>query len=135
MFAGARSLSATYNAAWAGLRFTTASFSTIPYNSLQFYINAGGRSLASFSVSLYDSSGSELTSVNPHPYGASAGGGWTKVTIPPSALGGAIRTITGVRMWDNTGEPQPVFWIDDLGFVSGVPGTPVPTATPPPPSP
>jgi hypothetical protein len=117
VYAGTRSMSVTFNAAWAGLNLRTAGFNTAGYTSLRFAIRPGGQPLSAMSVTLNNAdSGGALGSANPASYAVAASGGWYLVTIPLSALGAANTTITRVMIQDLTGAPQPVFYLDEIGF-------------------
>jgi hypothetical protein len=116
--AGSRSMSVTFNAAWAGLLLHTSSdFDTSPYSALSFAIRPGGQLLSEIAVSLYDASGALINQVDPQPYAASAGDGWHRVTIPLADLGAANTIITRVQLQEDSGRAQPTFHLDDLGFI------------------
>ncbi|MBM3926001.1 MAG: hypothetical protein FJ320_08455 [SAR202 cluster bacterium] len=103
---------------------------TSPYTHLQFAINMGGQPLSGLQVSLYGTSGSPITQVNPQNYDSPAGGGWLTINIPLTALGGANTTITRVQVQNSTSAARPTFYIDDMSFTGDGGGEPPP---PPPP--
>ena len=63
VYAGSRSLAATYTGAWAGLALQSSGFNTSGYNRLRFAIRPGG-SLPDITVALHDSGGTRLRVMN-----------------------------------------------------------------------
>ncbi len=117
-FAGTKSMGVTYTGAWGGLSLKHAGLNTAPYSYLEFYIYPSTLNLSNIRVSLYNSAGAVMTQVNPAAYATNATGGWRKVLIPLSALGGVNTTITRVQLQENTGATQPVYYLDNLRFVN-----------------
>lgn len=111
-------MSVTFNKAWAGLSLHHSGFDTSPYTSLRFAIRPGGQSLSAISVSLSNSSGQPIKAVDPQGYATAAGNGWYTVSIPLTVLQAANTTITRVQLQEDTGQAQPTFYLDDLGFAS-----------------
>ncbi len=135
VFEGTKALGITYDAAWAGMSLYSPGFNTAPYTALEFSLRSSGAALPRLYVSLYNSSGQIIQQVDPSPYAAPAVDGWRRVSIPLSALGGAGTTVTRLQMQDNSGSPQPAFYLDAVRFTAGAaaaPATPTPSSTPTP---
>ncbi len=112
---GTASIAVTYNKAWGGLYLHANAVSISAYDTLQFWLHGGGAGGQRISVSLnFNGSTREVTAT---------AGTWQQVIIPLSELGSPA-TVTGVVWQDNTGGNQPIYYVDDIAFVSR--GTPSP---------
>lgn len=107
-------------AAWGGLSFRHADFSTASLEALTFYIHGGSSGGQQFEVYLHGAGGgggSELPpiSLNNPAYiegGTISAGVWKLVTIPLADLSGSNRLISRVTI-QAVGE-QPLFYVDDM---------------------
>jgi len=118
---GSAALAARYDQAWAGiyLRRTTA----VPdgYQILRFWIN-GGSGGQSIQVGFFDQN-SAPTMVTSIQLSANT---WQQVDVPLDAVGSSS-SVWGVVWQDAKGSAQPIFYIDDVEFIST---GPAPTAIP-----
>ncbi len=119
--AGARSISAQFSAAWAGLYFhPSAEINLADYDRLRFWIHGGSAGGQRMIVAANQSaSGANITA---------QAGQWKEVVIPLSDLGSPA-TLTDLWWHDTTGGAQPVFYIDQIELLARSGGT---TPEPPP---
>lgn len=122
---GTHSISVQHNAAWAGLYLHTDDHLTgADFESLSFFIHGGISGGHSLSLTLYDGSGAAGSSVSVQ----TTAGTWQQVVVTMESLG-SPDSISGIVFQDATGASQPVYYLDEIAFVS-VSGTPTPTPTP-----
>jgi hypothetical protein len=117
--AGANAISVTLTAAWGAFSLHHNDMDSSPYTSLSFWINggpAGGQRLQ-LAALLGDTSGGTVAGTT--NLGALAANTWQQVTVSLAALGVANQP-TFTRFWleDQTGGPQPVFYLDDIKLVA-----------------
>jgi hypothetical protein len=123
VIAGTKSFGITYTAGYAGAYFNNSGFDITPYANLSFMIRPSGASLPALRVYAVDSTGTNLTFIDPSTYATPSTGGWYSITIPLSALAGASKTLTGVVLHDVSGSAQPTFYIANLGFYGAPPSS------------
>jgi hypothetical protein len=116
VYAGSKSIAVTVTAAWGGLELHSDSgVAAAPFCCLRFVVQAsqGG---ADFQVQLMDVSNSPLG--NPVPLSSYGGnpqvGVWTCYAIPLADLGAVGKTIGGIVIADNRGQPQPLIYVDQI---------------------
>ena len=117
--AGSASISAQFDAAWAGLYLHNASVDTTGYDTLRFWVHGGSTGGQKVAVSVnFNGNAVDLT------LQAST---WSQVNIPLSDLG-SPSTISAIVWQDTLGNSQPVFYLDDIALVNS--GLPTPTSAP-----
>lgn len=126
---GAYALSVTFDKAWAALSLHTSQPHLIQdYSELRFWIHSGTQSGQVIDILLIDENGNEA----PQRYKIISlpGGGWHEYHVPLTSFGSA-NAITGFYWHDNSGQPQPTFYLDDITLVSysGLEPTPTPIPT------
>ncbi len=132
VYSAPKSIGVTHTGAWGGLSLHHAGLDTTPYSHLEFYINPQSLNLSNIRVALYNSAGVAMTEINPTSYATDRGGGWRNVLIPLAALNGVNKIITRVQLQEATGASQPIYYVDELGFISREPVSPTPSPTPTP---
>lgn len=121
---GSNSISVQHTGAWTGLYLHTDTH--LPggdFESLRFYIHGGSTGGHSLALTLYDGSGSSGPSVSVQ----TTANTWQSIVVSMESLGSPA-TISGIVWQDATGAAQPVYYLDDISFIS-VTGTPTPTPT------
>ena len=118
LHAGSHSIAVTFTAGWGGLQFGhQPDLDLSGYDTLRFWIHGGTSGGQSVTVHL----GSASKIITPQA------NQWTQVDIPLSHLGAP--TATGVIVfWNNTGNAQSTFYLDDIQFINA--GLPTPTVVP-----
>jgi hypothetical protein len=117
---GNRSIAVTFIGGWGGLQFGhQPPFDLSGYDTLRFWIHGGTGGGQSVTVHL-DSDTSKVVTPQANQ--------WKQIDIPLSQLG-APTTAGVVVFWNNTGNAQPVFYLDDIQFINA--GLPTPTPAPP----
>jgi hypothetical protein len=116
---GAASLAVTFNQGWDGLQFGYhgAQLDVSAYDTLRFYIHGGASGGQQVTLVI----GSIEQVITP------AVNTWTQVDVSLLPLG-TPRNIGTIWWWNDTANPQSIFYLDDIVFVnSGLP-TPTPPA-------
>lgn len=116
---GTRSLSARYNAQWAGLQLGHDGFNTRGYNRLTFWINGGSNSGQQIDFYMADIDGNSLGSANLDQYisgGRIEQNTWLQVSIPLSDFKAMNNVLSAIVLQDLTGGAQPAFYLDDIQF-------------------
>jgi len=121
VYAGSVSIGATITQAGGGL--SVRHNSGIPgssYASIAFWIHGGGSGVRQLQVTVQtmDSGGETIG----FPVNVLAGQ-WTQVVVPLSAIG-SPSTIKRINIKDDSGGPQPTFYVDDLCLSSSAPPPP-----------
>jgi hypothetical protein len=116
---GTASLAVTFTQGWDGLQFGyhNADLDVSVYDTLRFYIHGGASGGQQVTVHI-DSIDQVITP---------AAGAWTQVDISLLPLG-YPRNISAIWWWNDTGNPQSIFYLDDVSIVNSG----LPTPTPPP---
>lgn len=111
---GTQAIGVAYTEGWGGLSLRTGTPLTgSDYTSLTFwgYGAAGGTQLA-----VYIQTGDETDS-STTPTVTLPGGQWTQVVIPLADLGNPA-AIARITWQNNTDQPQPIFYVDDIRLVA-----------------
>jgi hypothetical protein len=114
---GLYSLSVKYNAAWAGFYLHSPAIDISEYDYLSFWISGGSAGNQRIRV-VANGDGSNAYMVT------APANAWTQVIIPLSTLGNPV-ILTDLYWQDDTGTPQPIFYIDDIALIAKA-GTPPP---------
>ncbi|RLT41928.1 MAG: hypothetical protein DWI57_06265 [Chloroflexi bacterium] len=125
VYTGNRSLSARYNAAWAGLSLhAPAVIATADYTAIAFWLygGAGGAALDVYTQPSDDGPASPAASIT------GPAGVWTHISVPLADLGSPA-AIQRINFQERTGGTQPTFYIDDLRLLAKSAATSTPTAT------
>ncbi len=108
---GTHAYAVTYNAAWAAFYLKPdAAFSTAGYTHLRFWIHGGATGSQQLQVKFNESED------NAFDVTATANS-WTKIDVPLAAMGNPA-TISAIYWQDATGAAQPLYFLDDIAFVS-----------------
>jgi hypothetical protein len=117
---GSHSIAVTFSGGWGGLQFGHQPAVDLgSYDTLRFWIHGGTSGGQSVTVHL-DSDTSKVITPQANT--------WRQIDIPLSQLGGST-TAGKVVFWNNTGNAQSTFYLDDIQFVNT--GLPTPTPVPP----
>ncbi|MCC7362136.1 MAG: hypothetical protein IT317_21810 [Anaerolineales bacterium] len=121
---GAHAIAVTYTGGWGGLKLAyPAELNAAAYDTLRFWVHGGPSGGQQVTVMLEGTGGSqEQVVITP------TANAWTQVSLALTALGN-WPSIAAVDFFNNTDHAQPVFYLDDLSFESGL--APTPTAPPP----
>jgi len=123
--AGNRSLSARYNAAWAGLSlYSPVPIDTADYAAIDFWLY-GGPGGAAIDVSTQPSGEGDTS---PAKSITGPAGVWTHFTVPLTDLGSPA-AIQRINFQERTGGTQPTFYMDDLRLVAKAAAGGFPDAT------
>ncbi len=109
---GVKSLSAKYNAGWAGLYLRSNTAAAAGYDTLRFWIN-GGTGSPLISVSFYNAGN---TAVQARTVQAVANT-WTQFDVSLASFG-ASSNLWGVVWQENSGSAQPIFYLDDIQLIT-----------------
>ncbi|MBI1279889.1 MAG: family 16 glycosylhydrolase [Anaerolineaceae bacterium] len=109
---GSSSLSAKYDAAWAGVYLRSNQAVGAGYDTLRFWIN-GGTGNQLISVSFYDANSNAVQAKSIQAVANT----WTQVDISLAAFGPSSN-LWGVVWQENTGNAQPVFYLDDIQLLT-----------------
>lgn len=117
---GAASLAVTFTQGWDGLQlaYHNTQLDVSAYDTLRFYIHGGASGGQQVTLKI----GSIEQVVTP------AANAWTQVDVSLLSLG-TPRSISTIWWWNNTPDPQAIFYLDDIAFVNS--GLPIPTSPPP----
>jgi hypothetical protein len=119
---GAASVSIN-SGAYQAIYLHHSAFSTNNYLSLNFWIHGGATGGQRLQVQA-TSGGSAQTAVALQPLAANS---WQQINISLASLGvGAGASMDGFWIQDTSGGTQPVFYLDDIKLVGGVPPPPPP---------
>ncbi|MCA0455080.1 MAG: carboxypeptidase regulatory-like domain-containing protein [Chloroflexi bacterium] len=119
---GSRSLSTKYDAAWAGLYLRSGAALPAGYDTLRFWVN-GGTGGQQVKIAFYDVNSNAVEG----KVVQAAANTWTQVDVP-LAVFGSSSSLWGIVWQENTGNAQPVFYLDDIQLLTlGV--APQPTQT------
>ena len=111
---GSKSIAVTFTNGWAGFYLhNDAGISTTGYTHLVFNINGGPKGNQSLRVQVNQND----SAVYDFKVAANT---WTKVMVPLSKLGSPAK-LADIFWQDNTGNLQPVFYLDDIALVSDIP--------------
>ncbi|MGC1377907.1 MAG: glycoside hydrolase family 44 protein [Anaerolineales bacterium] len=121
---GAKAISVTYGpAGWSGLQFGRSdAFSLGIYDTLRFWVHGGVKGGQVVVVQVGDGTTTLTKAITPKA------GTWTQVDMSLAGLS----QVTLLAWFNNTAGAQPVFYLDDVAFISSGAPTPTPTLTPPP---
>jgi hypothetical protein len=126
VYAGGVSIGATITQAYGGLSVRHAT--GIPgnlYTSVVFWIHGGASGSGVRQLQVVVQTGDNYANEPGYPINVLPNQ-WTQVIVPLSAIGNPA-TIKRINIQDNSGAPQPTFYVDELCLSS--------TAAPPPPPP
>jgi len=126
VYAGGVSIGATITQAYGGLSVRHAT--GIPgnlYTSVVFWIHGGAIGSGVRQLQVVVQTGDDYANEPGYPINVLPNQ-WTQVIVPLSAIGNPA-TIKRINIQDNSGAPQPTFYVDELCLSS--------TAAPPPPPP
>jgi hypothetical protein len=126
---GANAISVTLTAAWGAFSLHHNDMDASPYTNLTFWIHGGptGGQRLQLVALLGDVNGGTLAGTA--NLGALAANTWQQVTVSLAALGVANQpTFTRFSLQDQTGGPQPAFYLDDIKLIAST--TPPVTNTP-----
>jgi pantoate kinase len=129
VYAGSFSIGATITQAYGGLSLRhNPGIPGSSYASIVFWVHGGSSGVRQLQVTVQtmDSGGETIGS----PFSAPAGQ-WTQVVVPLSALG-SPSTVKRINIKDNSGGPQPTFYVDNVCLSTSLTPTPTPTNTPTP---
>ena len=117
---GAASLAVTFTQGWDGLQFGYhgAQLDVSAYDTLRFYIHGGASGGQQVTLQI----GSIEQVVTP------VANTWTQVDVSLLPLG-TPRSVGTIWWWNNTANPQSIFYLDDIAFVDS--GLPTPTSPAP----
>lgn len=117
MHGGTKSISVTAGA-WEALYLAHADFDSTYFTNLSFWLNGGASGGQQLRVQgLIGGSGQTSVSIAPLPKNA-----WTNVIVSLASLGVAgSPNFNGIWISDRTGAAQPVFYVDDVTLIGGVP--------------
>lgn len=110
---GSKSISVSMGA-WQGLYLHNPSPDLLGTTHLQFYIHGGSAGGQRLNLLFYFEAGNGPALALPLPQA----GAWTQVRLPLTALNPAGARVSGIVWQDASGGSQPVFYIDDIAFVS-----------------
>ena len=116
MHSGAASLAVTFTQGWDGLQFGyhNAQLDVSDYDIFRFYIHGGASGGQQVTLVI----GSIEQVITP------AANTWTQVDVSLLPLG-TPRSIGTIWWWNDTANPQSIFYLDDIAFVNS--GLPIPT--------
>src|SRR5690348_10519857 len=109
---GSKSISATYTAAWAGVYLRSSAAVGAGYDTLRFWIN-GGIGAPQVQVSFYDYNSNAVVA----QVVQTTANTWMQVDVPMSDFGSSSN-LWGLVWQENTGSPQPVFYLDDIQLLT-----------------
>jgi hypothetical protein len=122
---GTASIAVTYTAGWSGLQLGYwQQLDVTAYDTLRLYVHGGASGGQTIQVETGDTNSGTSVTQDIIP----VAGTWSQIDVPLSGLG-SPRTVTYITAFNNTSGAQPVFYLDDISFVSS--GLPTPTAAPP----
>jgi hypothetical protein len=129
VYQGSYSVKVEYTGGWQGFFLNSgSSFQAGYFSALTFMVNGGSVSGRTINVSI-TVNGSASTAVNLNSYiagGSVAANTWKKVTIPLSAFKvKSTDAITQILLQEGTGNPQPAFYIGQMGWVPAAQTGPV----------
>jgi hypothetical protein len=113
---GRRSVAVSYGEPFAGFSLRApAPIDAQRYSGIAFWVHGGesGERALRFYIQQSDSGGESRVAQFEAPAGT-----WTPITIELSSLGN-LQTIKRLTIQDNSGERQPVFYVDNIRLVSG----------------
>ena len=116
---GTKSIAVTPGA-WEAIYLHHAAFDSSDYTGISFWIHGGTTAGQKLQLQAL-LSGTAQTAVQVRPTN-----GWQEVTVPLANLGAANKPdLDGFWIQDNTGAPQPTFYLDDIRLIaSTTPPTP-----------
>jgi hypothetical protein len=126
---GAAAISVTLTSGWGAFSLEHTDMDSTPYTNLTFWINGGptGGQRLQLAALLGDVNGGTVAGTT--NLGALAANTWQQVTVSLAALGVANQpNFTRFWLQDQTGNAEPVFYLDDITLVAG--STPPVTNTP-----
>ncbi len=108
---GTHAYGVTYNVAWAGFYLKpNAAFNTTGYTHLRFWIHGGPSGGQQLQVKFNESEAFAFDVT-------AAANGWTKIDVPLAAMGNPV-TISAIYWQEATGATQPIYYLDDIAFIS-----------------
>ena len=125
---GTKAISVTLTAAYGAFSLHHSGMDSSPYANLSFWINGGpsGGQQLQLAGLLGDVNGGTVAGTT--NLGTLAANTWRQVTVSLAALGvGNQPNLTRFWLQDQTGGPQPIFYMDDITLVGN--GTPPPAVT------
>jgi hypothetical protein len=109
---GTKSLSAKYDAAWAGIYLRSNAAIASGFDTLRFWIN-GGSGGQKVKVAFYDTNSNGVDAVTVQP----TANAWTQVDVP-MAVFGPSSNLWGIVFQEISGSAQPVFYLDDIQLLT-----------------
>ncbi len=109
---GSKSLSAKFDAAWAGVYLRSNAAVAAGYDTLRFWIN-GGTGTPKIGISFFDVNSNSVQAQTVQ----AAANTWTQVDVP-LAVFGPSSNLWGIVFQENTGAAQPVFYLDDIQLLT-----------------
>lgn len=124
---GSSGIAVTFSQAWDGLQIGWNGAQPLALdatNSLVFWANGGVSGGQTIRVSVGNNCTDAILEVT------LSANSWTRYEIPLQPLGNPAR-ITHITWFNNTDSPQPIFYLDDIGWQSGAKITAAPQAAGP----
>ncbi len=109
---GSKSLSAKYNAAWAGVYLRSNPAVGAGYDTLRFWIN-GGTGSPLISISFYDANNNAVQAKTVQAIANT----WTQFDVSLAAFGPSSN-LWGVVWQESSGSTQPIFYLDDIQLIT-----------------
>lgn len=126
VYAGSRSLAATYTSAWAGVYLRSSAALPAGYTTLRFQIHGGQSGGQRLRVDFYNEASQGTTAATI----TVEAGRWQQVDVPLGSFGPSER-LWGIVWQDTTGGSQPTFYLDAIQLLPGVAPTPAPPGSGP----
>ncbi len=109
---GSKSLSAKYDAAWAGVYLRSNPAVAAGYDTLRFWVN-GGTGSQKITVSFYDANSNPVQATTVQAVANT----WTQFDVS-LAVFGPSSNLWGVAWQESSGSAQPVFYLDDIQLIT-----------------
>lgn len=109
---GSKSLSAKYDAAWAGVYLRSNTAVASGYDTLRFWMN-GGTGSQPITMSFYDSNSNPVQATTVQAVANT----WTQFDISLAAFGPSSN-LWGVSWQESSGSAQPIFYLDDIQLIT-----------------
>ncbi len=114
---GIHSIAVTMDA-WEGLYLHNAGASTLGTTNLRFFVHGGASGGQMLNVFLNLEVNASAENGPPIPLRIASPAGWQEVLVPLAALNPNQEQVTGITWQSASGSSQPVFYIDDIAFIS-----------------
>jgi hypothetical protein len=116
VYEGRWAMSVTYNAPWASLSLGSMGFDTSGYTHLELAIHPDGQPWPAIEIVMLDAADIPQKPVSLWLYAELAQDGWYTVRIPLADLGVENMTITEIEFKEDSGGPQPLFYLGGIDF-------------------